>query len=108
MGMGSVSTTCKRSVPNWRKTSPLPLDESSMARQAAADRAWAAISRFYNNCREKKPGTPAKRRGQAKGYPRFQKDTRSVEYKTSGWRLEPDGKCLTCTDGSGIGRLQLI
>jgi putative transposase len=60
---------------------------NSMVRQAAADRAWQAISRFYKNCREKKPGK--------KGYPRFQKDNRSVEYTTSGWVLEPDGKRLT-------------
>ena len=37
---------------------------NSQARQASADRAWAAISRFYKNCCEKKPGK--------KGYPRFQ------------------------------------
>jgi transposase len=60
---------------------------NSMARQASADRAWASISRFYKNCREQKPGK--------KGYPRFQKDNRSVEYKTSGWKLEPDGKQVT-------------
>ncbi len=73
---------------------------NSMARQAAADRAWASISRFYKNCQEHKPGK--------KGYPRFQHDNRSVDYKTSGWRLEPDGKHLTCTDGHGIGTLRLI
>ena len=28
----------------------------AQARQAAADRAWAAISRFYKNCKNKKPG----------------------------------------------------
>lgn len=71
-----------------------------MARQAAAERAWQSISRFYKNCREHKPGK--------KGYPRFQKDNRSVEYKTSGWKLEPDGKRLTCTDGMGIGTVRLI
>jgi putative transposase len=48
----------------------------SNARQASADRAWAAISRFYKTCREKKPGK--------KGYPRFQHDNRSVEYKVAG------------------------
>ncbi|HEU5200713.1 MAG TPA: transposase [Ktedonobacterales bacterium] len=73
---------------------------NSMARQASADRAWQSIARFYQNCREKKPGK--------KGYPRFQKDNRSVEYKTSGWKLEPDGKRLTFTDGIGIGTLRLI
>lgn len=29
---------------------------NSMARQASADRAWFAISRFYDNCKAKKPG----------------------------------------------------
>lgn len=73
---------------------------NSMARQAAADRAWQSVARFYTNCREKKPGK--------KGYPRFQKDNRSVEYKTSGWKLEPDGQHLTFTDGTGIGTVRLI
>src|SRR5262249_14597427 len=43
-----------------------------------------------------------------KGYPRFQHDNRSVEYKTTGWKLDPDGKHITFTDGCGIGRLRLI
>ncbi|HLG65975.1 MAG TPA: transposase [Ktedonosporobacter sp.] len=73
---------------------------NSQARQASADRAWAAIARFYENCRNKKPGK--------KGYPLFQHDNRSVEYKTTGWKLEPDGKHITFTDGCGIGRLRLV
>ncbi len=73
---------------------------NSQARQVSADRAWAAISRFYENCREHKPGK--------KGYPQFQHDNRSVEYKTTGWKLDPDGKHLTFTDGCGIGRLRLV
>ncbi len=73
---------------------------NSQARQAAADRAWSAISRFYDNCKQHKPGK--------KGYPRFQHDNRSVEYKQTGWRLEPDGKYITFTDGCGIGRLRLV
>lgn len=73
---------------------------NSQARQASADRAWFAISRFYENCKQKKPGK--------KGYPRFQHDNRSVEYKTTGWKLESDGTHLTFTDGCGIGRLRLI
>jgi transposase len=51
---------------------------NSQARQAAAERAAAAIVRFYDNCRAKKPGM--------KGYPQFQKDCRSIEYKQT--RLE--------------------
>jgi putative transposase len=73
---------------------------NAQARQQAADRAWAAISRFYANCKAKKPGR--------KGYPRFQRHCRSVEYKVTGWRLEPDGRHLTFTDGHGIGRLRLV
>lgn len=73
---------------------------NSQARQQAADRAWAAISRFYTNCKSKVPGK--------KGYPRFQRRCRSVEYKVTGWKLEPDGRHLTLTDGHGIGRLRLV
>jgi putative transposase len=73
---------------------------NSQARQASADRAWFAISCFYENCKQHKPGK--------KGYPKFQHDNRSVEYKTTGWKLEPDGKHLTLTDGCGIGRLRLV
>lgn len=72
---------------------------NSMARQAAAERAWAAISRFFENC---KKGLPGK-----KGFPQFQKDCRSVEYKTSGWRLADDRKSITFTDKNEIGRLKL-
>ena len=82
------------------KDYPFAARLNSMARQASADRAWQSVARFYKNCREKKPGK--------KGYPKFQKDNRSVEYKTSGWRLEPDGKRLTFTDGHGIGTVRLI
>lgn len=73
---------------------------NSQARQASADRAWFAISRFYENCKNHVPGK--------KGYPRFQHDNRSVEYKQTGWKLEPDGKHITFTDGCGIGRLRLV
>ncbi len=73
---------------------------NSQARQASAERAWAAISRFYENCKNKKPGK--------KGYPKFQHDNRSVEYKQTGWKLDPDGRHITFTDGCGIGRLRLV
>jgi putative transposase len=73
---------------------------NSQARQAAADRAWCAISRFYDNCKNHKPGK--------KGYPTFQHDNRSVEYKQTGWKLEADGKHLCFTDGCGIGRVRLV
>ncbi len=73
---------------------------NSMARQAAASRAWFAISRFYENCKNKKPGK--------KGYPTFQRNNRSVEYKTSGWKLDPNGRYIIFTDGCGIGRLKLV
>ena len=72
---------------------------NSMARQAAAERAWAAITRFYDNCKKKVSGS--------KGYPTFQKDCRSVEYKTSGWKLASNRKSITFTDKNGIGRLKM-
>ncbi len=73
---------------------------NSQARQAAADRAWCAISRFYENCKNHVPGK--------KGYPQFQHNNRSIEYKTTGWKLDSDGKHITFTDGCGIGRLRLV
>ncbi|WP_159791018.1 RNA-guided endonuclease InsQ/TnpB family protein [Sodalinema gerasimenkoae] len=72
---------------------------NSTARQASAERAWSAIARFFENCRQSVPGK--------KGYPRFKKNGRSVEYKTSGWKLL-DPKHIVFTDKKGIGRLKLI
>ena len=72
---------------------------NSQARQASADRAWSAISRFYENCRKKVKGK--------KGFPKFKKNSRSVEYKTSGWKLSENRKAITFTDKKGIGRLKL-
>lgn len=72
---------------------------NSMARQSAAERAWSAINRFYENCKKQIPGK--------KGFPQFQKDCRSVEYKTSGWKLADDRKSITFTDKCGIGKLKL-
>jgi putative transposase len=72
---------------------------NSMARQAAAERAWASIQRFYDNCKSKIAGK--------KGFPQFQKDCRSVEYKTSGWKLSENRKAITFTDKKGIGKLKL-
>jgi len=72
---------------------------NSMAHQASAERAWFSISRFYDNCQ----------RGLAKkGYPKFKKFSRSVEYKTSGWKLTEDKKFIHITDKTGIGKLKLI
>jgi putative transposase len=96
VGKNDLQTLCSQLAKDF----PFAARLNSMARQAAADRAWFAISRFYENCKQKKPGK--------KSYPRFQKDNRSVEYKTSGWRLEPDGQHVTFTDGHGIGTVRLI
>ncbi|MFM6454389.1 MAG: transposase [Planktothrix sp.] len=73
---------------------------NSMAVQSAAERGWTAISRFYDNCKKKILGK--------KGYPQFQKDCRSVEYKTSGWSLHPTKRQITFTDKNGIGKLKLL
>ena len=75
-------------------------DLNSMAVQSSAERGWVAISKFYANCKIKKPGK--------KGYPKFQKDCRSIEYKTSGWSLHPTKRRITFTDKKGIGELKLL
>jgi putative transposase len=71
---------------------------NSAARQASAERAWASISSFYNRCKkgEKK-----------KGYPKFKKHCRSVEYKVSGWKLSDNCMSIAFTDGFGIGTLSV-
>ena len=73
---------------------------NSMARQASAERAWCAISRFFDNCKKKINGK--------KGFPKFKKNSRSIEYKTSGWKLSENRKYLTITDKTGIKTLKLI
>lgn len=74
---------------------------NSTARQSSAERAWSAISRFFHNCKKQIKGK--------KGFPRFKKHSRSVEYKQSGWKLdETTKKHITFTDKKGIGRLKLV
>ena len=74
---------------------------NSTARQSSAERAWAAISRFYENCQKNIKGK--------KGFPKFSKLTRSVEYKQSGWKLDnKTRKHISFTDKNNIGRLKLI
>ena len=72
---------------------------NSAARQASAERAWAAISTFYSRCRK---GTGKK------GYPKFKKHCRSVDYKVSGWKLSEDCKLITFTDGFETGAFSII
>jgi putative transposase len=71
---------------------------NSAARQASAERAWASISSFYSRC---------KKQEKKKGYPKFKKHCRSVEYKVSGWKLSEDCKSIAFTDGFGIGSLSI-
>ncbi|NEO22393.1 MULTISPECIES: transposase [unclassified Moorena] len=86
---------------------PFANELNSTARQAASERAWSSIVRFYDNCKKKVPGK--------KGFPRFQKHcrfgvadaARTVEYKQSGWKLSPDKKSITFSDKKGIGKLKL-
>jgi len=74
-------------------------DLNSHACQTAVDRAYSSIARFYSNCKKAIPGK--------KGYPKFKKNCRSVEYKTSGWKLSETRKQITFTDKKGIGNLKL-
>jgi putative transposase len=72
---------------------------NSSACQASIERTYSSIARFYDNCKKSISGK--------KGYPKFKKNCRSVEYKTSGWTLSPDRQSITFTDKKGIGKLKL-
>ncbi|NET67313.1 MAG: transposase [Moorea sp. SIO1G6] len=74
-------------------------DLNSHACQASVENVERAIKRFFDNCKKKVPGK--------KGYPRFKKYSRSVEYKQSGWKLSPDKKSIKFTDKKGIGQVKL-
>jgi putative transposase len=83
------------------KESSFANELNSTARQSSAERAWSAISRFFENCKKPIKGK--------KGFPKFKKHSRSVEYKQSGWKLdETTKKPITFTDKKGIGRLKLV
>src|SRR5882762_7729268 len=71
---------------------------NSQARQAAAERAAYAISRYLK----------ADKTGKRLHKPQFQKDNRSVEYKTTGWKFSEDRKRITFTDGIGIGKIKML
>ena len=91
---------------------------NSHACQTAVERVLRSITKFFDNCKRKIPGmkadaTPravnAQGNAHQAGYPKFQKYNRSVEYKTSGWKLDPQTKKhITFTDQKNIGRLKLI
>ena len=71
---------------------------NSQARQAASERAAYGISRYL------KPDKSGKKLRK----PKFQKNNRSVEYKTTGWRLSTDRKRITFTDHIGIGTMKML
>jgi putative transposase len=75
-------------------------DLNSHACQTAVERVLKAINRFFDNCKKKVLGK--------KGYPKFQKHNRSVEYKVSGWKLSENRKHISFIDKKGIGSLKLI
>ena len=75
-------------------------DLNSHACQTAVERTLRAITRFYDNCKKQIKGK--------KGYPRFKYNSRSVEYKVSGYKISNNRKRITFTDKKGIGELKLI
>jgi putative transposase len=90
-----------------RKEFPFVASLNSMAVQASSERAWSSIARFYDTCSERSRTDCKKKVKGKKGYPKFKKNTRSVEYKTSGWKLSEDKKKITFTDKIGIGTLKM-
>jgi putative transposase len=88
---------------------------NAMSRQASSERAWSSITRFFDNCKKKaaekkadafRSGSPTMEKHQA-GFPQFQKDNRSIEYKTQCWKLSEDRKSIMFTDKIGIGKLKM-
>lgn len=98
-GLGKSQYDLNKYCAVLSKEFPFVDELNSMARQASAERAWSAIARFYENCKKQIPGK--------KGFPKFQKDNRSVEYKSSGWKLAKGRKSITFTDNKRIGTLKL-
>ena len=94
VGKADLYKLCK----DLAKEFAFALKLNSAARQASAERAWQSISSFYNRCKKKE---------QKKGYPRFKKHCRSVEYKVSGWKLSDDCNNIIFTDGFEIGSLSI-
>lgn len=72
---------------------------NSQARQASAERGWSSVKRYYENCRNSTIKN--------KGYPRFKKDVRSVEYKVTGWKFCAGTKQIRFTDKTGMGTFTL-
>ncbi len=74
---------------------------SAQACQASAERAWSAITRFFDNCKKQVPGK--------KGFPKFKKHQThgSVEYKVDGWVLSDDRLTITFRDGFKAGTFNL-
>ena len=95
VGQYDLSALCAVLAKEYEWASKL----NSMARQASAERAWQSIKRFYDNCQN-----PAIKK---KGYPRFKK-SRSVEYKTTGYKLSEDRQSITFTDGFKAGSFRMI
>ena len=75
-------------------------DLNSHACQTAVERVLKAVNRFYANCKNEVKGK--------KGYPKFKRNTRSLEYKVSGWKLSSDRKYISFTDKKNIGTFKLI
>ncbi len=80
------------------KEYPFAAALNSQARQSSSERAAYAITRHLK---------PDKNGRRLKG-PQFQKDNRSVEYKTTGWKLSLDRRRITFTDGLGIGTMRML
>jgi putative transposase len=101
IGIGRYELSAYCAVLAANSEFPFVANLNSMARQASAERAWSAISKFFDNCKKNKPGK--------KGFPRFKKEQThgSVEYKTSGWRLSEDRRYITLSDGFQAGTFKL-
>jgi putative transposase len=94
VGKADLYKLCK----DLAKEFAFALKLNSAARQASAERAWQSISSFYKRCKNQE---------KKKGYPKFKKHGRSLEYKVSGWKLSDDCMSIAFTDGFKIGSLSI-
>ncbi len=95
VGFNEMSANCAKLAKEYSFCKKL----NSQARQAAAKRAATSVDSFYARC--KNPQI------KKKGYPKFNKTCRSVEYKQTGWKFSDNFRKITFTDGFKIGTFAL-
>src|SRR5262249_30868588 len=96
----SAPATCRCTARSWPSTTPSRPNSTPKPANKPPTGPGTPSPGFMPTARPSYRGR--------RGCPRFQHHCRSVEYKVTGWNLEPDGRHLTLTDGHGMRRLRLV